>query len=85
MSTPTSSPPSPSKAQILDHAIELLKGTGMSPGMLKNIKQIGWVNKAHPGVFRELDGLVVSSVDGGVHHSQNREWRPVFVIEGLDD
>ena len=55
----------------------------VSPAKLKNLQQVGWINKAH-NIFRGMTELTVCNLQGGVAYTQNPEWTPVFVVKGVD-
>jgi hypothetical protein len=68
-----------------DQAIGHMNDMGLSPAALKNLKQVGWVNKSHPELFRSMTQLTVCNLSGGVAYTQNSEWQPVFVVKGVGD
>lgn len=72
----------PTKVQIADKAVTLMREAGLNPGMLKNVHQVGWVNKTH-NKFMSMTELTVAKLDGGVAYAQNTEWVPVFTIDGV--
>jgi len=80
--TPTSPYSGPTKSQIADKAVTLMREAGLNPGLLKNIKQVGWKNKTHD-IFRGMTEMTVAKLDGGVAYTQNPDWVPVFTIDGV--
>lgn len=60
-----------------------MREAGLNPGMLKNIKQVGWKSKTH-NIFRGMTEMTVARLDGGVAYTQNTDWIPVFTIEGVE-